>query len=212
MKMLKALSQAIVDLDEDKIHKLVKEKIEAGNDPVSIIKECKDGMRAVGDLFNEKKYLLSELIMSGEIFKDIMYDLEPLFGNVEQGDKGDVIIIGTVKDDIHDIGKDIVITLLKVEGFTVVDLGVDVSAEKFVEAVKETGAKIVAISCLLSNTFFNMKGVITKITEAGLREKVKIVIGGAACNDEVCKYVGADYYALEATLGIDYMKKIYERS
>lgn len=212
MKILKALSQAIVDLDEDKIHKLVKEKIEAGNDPVSIIKECKDGMRAVGDLFNEKKYLLSELIMSGEIFKDIMYDLEPLFGNVDEGEKGDIVIIGTVKDDIHDIGKDIVITLLKAEGFTVVDLGVDVSADKFVAAVQETGAKVVAISCLLSNTLFNMKDVISKITDAGLRDKVKIVIGGAVCNEEVRKYVSADYYALEATLGIDYIKKIYKRS
>jgi methanogenic corrinoid protein MtbC1 len=212
MKILKALSQAIVDLDEDKIHKLVKEKIEASEDPVSIIKECRDGMRAVGDLFNEKKYLLSELIMSGEIFKDIMYDLEPLFGDIEEGEKGDVVVIGTVKDDIHDIGKDIVITLLKAEGFTVVDLGVDVSADKFVEAVKDTGARVVALSCLLSNTFLNMKEVIRKITEAGLRGNIKIVIGGAACDEDVCKYVGADYYAAEATLGISYIKEVYERS
>lgn len=212
MKRLTALSQAIVDLDEDKIHKLVKEKIEAGEDPVSIIKDCRDGMRAVGNLFDKKEYLLSELIMSGEIFKDIMYDLEPLFGNIEEEEKGDIVIIGTVKDDIHDIGKDIVITLLKVEGFTVVDMGVDVSADKFVEAVKETGAKVVALSCLLSNTSLHMKNVVNKITEAKLRDKVKIVIGGAACDENVCKYVGADYYASEATLGINYIKKIYARS
>lgn len=212
MKRLKALSQAIVDLDEDKIRNLVKEKIEAKEDPMSIINECKDGMGAVGDLFDRKEYLLSELIMSGEIFKDIMYELEPMFGNIGEKEKGDVVIIGTVKDDIHDIGKDIVVTLLKVEGFTVVDLGVDVSADKFVAAATETGAKVVALSCLLSHTFFHMKNLIYKITEAGLRDKVKIVIGGAACDENVRKYVGADYYAPEATSGINYIKKIYGRS
>jgi len=119
------------------------------------------------------------------------------------------VVIGTVKDDIHDIGKDIVVTLLKGTGFDVVDLGVDVPAEAFVKAVRKTGAKALGLSCLLNFTFPEMKKVVDELTAAGLRGQVKVIIGGAPCNEEVLKFCGADYYAVDAASGVRYCKEIY---
>jgi methylmalonyl-CoA mutase cobalamin-binding domain/chain len=135
--------------------------------------------------------------------------LQPFLGNVQPtGSKGKVVI-GTVKGDIHDIGKNIVATLLRANGFEVVDLGINVPAEVFVETVRKHEAKVLGLSALLNITFTEMKNVVDQLKVAGLRDRVKVVIGGAPCDEQVRKYTGADYYAKDAVEGIRISNEIY---
>ncbi len=206
------LTQAMIDLDEEKINELVKQKVQAGEDPLNIIKECNEGMVEIGKLFEQNEYFLSELIMSGEIFKNIMAELEPMLGDVKtenEPSKG-IVVIGTVKEDIHDIGKDIVVSMLKGTGYEVVDLGVDVPAENFVQAVKESGAKVLGLSCLLNFTFPELKKVVEELNAAGIRDSVKVVIGGAPCNEDVRQFSGADYYARDAAAAVTICNEVYK--
>ncbi|MFZ5646582.1 MAG: cobalamin B12-binding domain-containing protein [Bacillota bacterium] len=203
------LAQALTDLDEQKVYGLVDEMIKSGVSPIDIIGECNTGMVGVGNLFSSGQYFLSQLIFSAEIFKTVMQRLEPLLEGASGGGSAGKVIIGTVKGDIHDIGKNIVINLLRGSGFEVLDMGVDVPKEKFVEAVKETGAKVLGLSALLNFTYPEMKNVVDAITEAGLRDHVKIIIGGAPCNEQVRQFTGADYYAEDAVTGVNICKEIY---
>jgi methylmalonyl-CoA mutase cobalamin-binding domain/chain len=187
------LANALRDLDEKKVYALVDEKIDQGASALDIIEECNEGMVAVGELFSEKKYFISQLIFSAEILKTVMNRLNPLLEGTPKRDSIGKVVIGTVKGDIHDIGKNIVSTLLRGSGFEVVDLGVDVSSEKFIEAIKESGAKVLGMSALLSTTYPEMKNVVNAINEGGLREHVKIIIGGAPVNEQVRQFTGADY-------------------
>ena len=203
------LANALRDHDEKKVYALVDEKINQGVSALDIIDECNEGMVAVGELFSEKKYFISQLIFSAEILKTVMNRLDPLLEGVQKKDSIGNVVIGTVKGDIHDIGKNIVSTLLRGSGFEVVDLGVDVSTEKFIEAIKESGAKVLGMSALLSTTYPEMKNVVNAINEAGLGEYVKIIIGGAPVNEQVRQFTGADYYAEDAVIGINLCKEIY---
>jgi methylmalonyl-CoA mutase cobalamin-binding domain/chain len=207
---LTELGKALLSLNEDKVNALVNRKISAGENPLAIIEECNKAMGEVGNLFSKNEYFISELVMSGEIFNGIMAKLEPLLGEKKEGasSKGKVII-GTVKDDIHDIGKNIVVTLLKGNGFEVIDLGVDVPSEVFVKTVKDQKAKVLGLSALLNFTFPEMKKVVDELTAAGLRDQVKVVIGGSPCNEQVRQYTGADYYAKDAAEGARICKEIY---
>lgn len=209
MSNLSDLGKALVELDEEKVNQLVKAQIEAGVEPLQIIKDCNVAMAEIGQLFEKNEYFLSELILAGEILKGVMAIVEPLLVNVEKETSGQVVVIGTVKEDIHDIGKDIVVTLLKGTGFDVVDLGVDVPADAFVKAVKDTGAKVVGLSCLLNFTFPELKKVVDELAAAGLRDQVKVIIGGAPCNEEVRQFAGADYYAIDAAAGVKICKEVY---
>lgn len=209
MKDLTELGKALLDLDEEKVHQLLKEKIEMREDPLKIVEECQRAMVEIGNLFERNEYFISELVMSGEIFKNITNQLQPFLGNVQPtGSKGKVVI-GTVKGDIHDIGKNIVVTLLKASGFEVIDLGIDVPADVFVETVRKHEAKVLGLSALLNITFAEMKNVVDQLEAAGLRDKVKVVIGGVPCNEQVRKYTGADYYARDAAEGIRISNEIY---
>lgn len=203
------LAQALRDLDETKVHGLVEEKIKNGVPTMEIVRTCNEGMVAVGELFSECKYFISELIFSAEILKNVMKRLEPLLQDVEAGKSPGKVVIGTVKGDIHDIGKNIVITLLRGSGFEVVDLGVDVPAEKFVAALEQTGAKILGLSALLNLAYPEMKHVVEEVARAGLREKVKIIIGGTPVNEQVRHFTGADFYAVDAVVGVSLCKQIY---
>ena len=209
MSSVTDLGRALLNLEEDQAKALVKQKLEGGEDPLVIIKECNEAMAEVGQRFERDEYFISELVMSGEIFKGIMSQLEPLLGETEKSPTKGTVIIGTVKNDIHDIGKNIVVTLLKGTGFEVVDLGVDVPAEIFVREVKETGAKVVGLSALLNTTLFEMKNVVDQLIVAGLRDKTTVIIGGAPCNEQVRQYAGADYYAKDAGEGTRICKQIY---
>jgi methanogenic corrinoid protein MtbC1 len=203
------LAQALRDLDEKKVHTLVEEKIKNGVPVMEIVRACNEGMVAVGELFSECKYFISELIFSAEILKNVMKRLEPLLQGVEAGKSPGKVVIGTVKGDIHDIGKNIVITLLRGSGFEVIDLGVDVPAEKFVATLKQTGARILGLSALLNLAYPEMKHVVDEVAKAGLKDKVKVIIGGTPVNEQVRQFTGADFYAGDAVAGVSLCKQIY---
>lgn len=209
MSNLSELAKYLVELKDDQFLELVKEKLDDGVDPLKIIEECNRGMVEVGMRFERGEYYISELVMSSEILKSAMVHLEPLMGDFKKGSTKGTVVIGTVKDDIHDIGKNIAATLLKGTGYEVVDLGVDVAAETFVEAVKETRAKVLGLSALLNLAFPSMKAVIDALKEAGIRDQVTVIIGGAPCNEEVRQSVGADYFALDATKGVRICQQVY---
>jgi methylmalonyl-CoA mutase cobalamin-binding domain/chain len=206
------LANALRDLDEKMVYALVDEKINQGVSALDIIGECNEGMVAVGELFSEKKYFISQLIFSAAILKTVMDRLAPFLESTQKKDSIGNVVIGTVKGDIHDIGKNVVSTLLGGSGFEVVDLGVDVSTEKFIEAVKESGAKVLGMSALLSTTYPEMKNVVNAINQGGLREHVTIIIGGATVNEQVRQFTGADYYAEDAVTGMNLCKQIYAQN
>ncbi len=206
--MDKELFDSFVDLREDDVLKIVKEKIEAGEDAFSISETCKDALIKIGDLFSKKDYFLSELVMSGEIFREVMEILEPkLVGNGNEGKKIGKIVIGTVKGDIHDLGKNIMIGTLKGNGFEVYDLGVDVPPEKFVEKVKEVGADILGLSCVISVGWDSLKETVEALKKAGLRDNVKIILGGGGVDEEVAKFADADAVVKDAIEGVEQCKR-----
>jgi len=203
------LGQALRDLDEKKVYALVEERIKKDVPPMEIVGACNEGMAAVGELFSTNEYFISQLIFSAEILKAVMKRLEPLLQSAEPGKSTGKVVIGTVKGDIHDLGKNVVITLLRASGFEVIDLGVDVPAEKFVTTLKQTGAKVLGLSALQNLTYPEMKHVVEEVGKAGLRDKVKIIIGGTPCNEQVRQFTGADYYAVDAVAGVKICKEIY---
>jgi methylmalonyl-CoA mutase cobalamin-binding domain/chain len=202
------LANAIADLKEDEVKKIVQDKITSGVNPMSIIDECRQGMEIVGERYKNKEYFLGELIMSGEIFKDAMAAIEPKLKAGQSGKPLAKMVIGTAKGDIHNIGKDIVATLLKAAGFEIYDVGIDASPEVFINKIKETGAPIVGISGLLTPSFESMKLTVQALEAAGLRDKVKVIIGGGIVTEVVRKYVGADAFTDDAPEGVELCKKL----
>ncbi|MGC1404863.1 MAG: corrinoid protein [Thermodesulfobacteriota bacterium] len=206
---MEELRQALRDLNEKKVYELVEQKIREGRPAMEIVKSLNEGMVAVGELFSTGKYFISQLIFSAEILKAVMKRLEPLMVKTPSGPSAGKVVIGTVKGDIHDIGKNIVVTLLHGSGFEVVDLGVDVPAERFVKALQETGARALGLSALLNFTYPEMKQVVDELGKAGFRDKVKVIIGGTPTNEQVRQFTGADYYAEDAVAGINICRQIY---
>jgi methylmalonyl-CoA mutase cobalamin-binding domain/chain len=206
---MKPIAAALRDLDEQRVLELVEEALASGVAPMEIVGQCDEGMTEVGERFSAGEYFISQLIYSGEILKGVMKRLDPLLEKLEKGSSAGKVIIGTVKGDIHDIGKNIVVTLLRGAGFEVVDLGVDVPSERFVRCVKETGAKVLGLSALLNFTYPEMKNVVDAVAAEGLRDHVKIIIGGAPVNEQVRAFTGADFYAEDAVAGIRLCKAIY---
>lgn len=212
MAELSELAQALTDLDEERVNTLVEARLKAGMAALDIIEECNAGMAEIGERFAANEYFLSELIYSAEILKGVMARLEPLLESVDLGRSVGTVVIGTVKGDIHDIGKNIVVTLLRGTGFEVFDLGVDVPAEAFVEKVKETRAKVLGLSALLNLAYPEMRNVVDKATAAGIRDQITIIIGGAPINEQVREYTGADYWAPDAPAAVKICKQVYSES
>ena len=199
------LSGAIADLDEKQVFVLIKERLEKGIPSMEIINALQAGMVEVGTRFENGDYFLSELIMCGEIMENSLEILEPhLAGKSIESTKN--VVIGTVKGDIHDLGKNIVVMLLKGAGYNVIDLGVDVPKEKFVEAIKKSKAPLVGMSVLLTSCQEAMKEAIYAIRAAGLNSKV--IIGGNYIDEIVMEYVGADYFARVASDGLKVAKEV----
>ena len=201
-EILARLRDAIVNLDIEAVQKAAKEAIDAGIPAYkAIVEGMAKGMEIVGKKYEDGEYFLAELIMAGETMKEGMAVLEPYLkvGDIKSAGK---VVIGTVRGDLHDIGKNVVITLLKAANFEVIDLGVDVSAEQFVEAVKKHNPDIVAMSALLTTTMVEMENVIESLKKSGLRDKVKIIIGGAPITPEYAKKIGADAAAKDAVEGV----------
>ena len=207
---MEELTNAVANIEEDKVLKLVKENVESGADPVQILEALRKGMAMVGSQSGEGgTYFLTDLIMAGEIFTEAMEVLMPKLVINSTESKGK-IVIGTVEGDIHNIGKDIAITFLKAEGFEVVDLGVDVPAQKFVDADKEHSPKVVGLSGLLTLSIEPMKRAIDALGEANLRGSLKVIIGGERTDESVRAHVGADAWTNDAVEGVQIIKKWVE--
>jgi len=205
-EILDKLRDAIVNLDIDDVKKACKEAIEAGVPAYKAVTDgMAKGMEIVGEKYENGEYFLAELIMAGETMKEGMKVLEP---HMKSGDVKKIgkVVIGTVRGDLHDIGKNVVVTLLNASGFDVIDLGVDVPPEKFVEAIKENNPGIVGMSALLTTTMIEMESVVKALKEAGLREKVKIIIGGAPITQEFAEKIGVDAAARDAVEGVNICK------
>lgn len=194
------LTEAIVELNEAEAYKITEEMLAKTADPVEIFAACRKGMTRVGDLFEQKEYFLSELIMASTVFKGIMELVKPRLKGASAKTAG-TLLIGTVKGDIHDIGKNIVISVLEANGYRVIDLGVDVPPEKFVEAIKEHTPQVVGLSALLTDAYGPMKLTVDAIEESGLRDRVKVILGGGAVSDKVKEYTGADAWTTDVATG-----------
>ena len=189
--MTDTLTSALVEMREDDVLAAVRAATAAGTSSADIIAALQAGMKDIGDKYEDGDYFLSELIMSAEIFKRALDELGLDRSAADTGMRG-TVILGTVHTDIHDIGKNIVASVLSANGFKVVDLGVDVPAQKFVDAARDNDAKVIGLSCLLTTAFPAMKETVAAFAAAGLRDKVTIMIGGGPVNNELALQLGAD--------------------
>ena len=205
--MAKDLVKTLADLKEQEVIKIVEERLKAKEDPARILEDARKGMEMVGKRFASGEYFIPDLVYSGEILKSVTELVKPKLTKATESNKLGKIVFGTVAGDIHDIGKDIVVFMLDVNGFEVHDLGVDVPAQKFVEKIEETGASIVGLSGFLTLAFDSMKQTVDAMNGAGLRDKVKVMIGGGQITEEVRKYTGADAYGKDAVEGVTLAKK-----
>ena len=197
------IAEALSELLSDDVNDLVAQAIEEGKSPLLILDECRAGMEVVGEMYSCGEYFLAELIIAGEIFKEVVQDLEPLMVEGQARVGLGPVVIGTPQGDIHDIGKNIVATLFKAAGFEVRDLGVDVAPELFAREVADCDAPIVAMSALITPAFDSMREVVESLTESGIREGRFVIIGGGPTTIGVRDYVGADAWTLNPKEGVD---------
>lgn len=205
--MIDALVTAIADIDDEEACEIVAQALKDGVSTSEILSSCQEAMEIVGQRFEDREYFLPELIMSGEVLKEITEVIKPHLNQEKEGaPKLGTFVIGTVKGDIHDIGKDIVAFMMEVNGFEVYNLGVDVAPEQFVEAIAQYHPDIVALSGLLTVAFDAMKDTVAAIASAGCREQVKIMVGGGAVNEDIRVYAGADAYTASAVDAVAWAK------
>ena len=183
--------------------KMVGELIEAGADPVAVLDDARKAMELVGKRFEKCEYFIPDLMMAGEILQGITKVVKPHIKQAQAGSKKGKVLVGTVAGDIHDIGKDIVTFMLDVSGYDVLDIGIDVPVETFVEKTREFKPQVVALSGFLTLAFDSMKQTVEALEKAGLRDGVKIMIGGGQMDDEVRKYVRADAYGKDAVAAVN---------
>jgi len=205
--MAENLVSALANLKEKEALEIVQNRLNTGDDPLTIMDDARRAMETVGKRFETSEYYIPDLIYSGEILREITAMVQPKLSKTAEVKRLGKLVLGTVAGDIHDIGKDIVAFMLDVTGFEVYDLGVDVPAHQFVEKIKETNASIVGLSGFMTLAFDSMKETIEAIEAAGLRDKVKIMVGGGQIDDEVRKYTGADAYGRDAVVAVSLAKK-----
>jgi len=205
--MTKQLVEAIADLREEDALRSTKEQLDSGANPLAILEDCREAMVVVGKRFETGQAFIPDLIFAGEIMREISDLVKPRLTQTTAQKRLGRVVIGTVQGDIHDIGKDIVTFMLDVNGFEVKDLGVDVPAGKFVDAVKEFQPQVVGLSGFLTLAFDSMKETVQAIQAAGLRDRVKIMIGGGQVGEEIRVYAGADGFGKDAIVGVSLAKK-----
>ena len=205
--MTEALVQALVNMKEAEALQRAKHLLAGGTEPLEILESCSRAMEIVGQRFEKGVYFLPHLMMAGEMLKEISAMIKPLVQEQKAEAKKGRVLIGTVEGDIHDIGKNIVVFLLEANGFEVRDIGINQKPAKFVEAIKEFQPKVVGMSGLLTLAFDSMKKTVEAIKEAGLRETVRIVIGGGVVTEKIKDYAGADAYAPDAMAGVRLCKE-----
>ncbi|KXH70073.1 MAG: hypothetical protein AM326_04660 [Candidatus Thorarchaeota archaeon SMTZ-45] len=204
------VTNMIIELDIDNVASAVQEQIDAGAKPQDLLKALTIGMEEVGRRYENDEYFLAELVLAGDTMKTAFEILKPHLKSDAAIDKSP-IVAATVKGDNHDIGKNILISMLVSAGLEVVDLGTDCPPEKIVEAVRETNAKVVALSALLTMTMREIATVEKALREAGLRDSVKIIVGGAPLSMELAKELGADDYSPDAIDGVKRIKVLLEK-
>ena len=200
--MTESLIHALVEMQETEVLQKTKQLLDEGTDPMSILDACSKAMVTVGKRFEQGEYFLPHLIMAGVMLKQISETIKPLIKEEKTKAGRGRVLMGTVKGDIHDIGKNMVTFLLEVNGFEVRDIGIDQSLENFVEAIRQFRPHVVGMSGLLTLAFDSMKETVRAIEDAGLREKVWIMIGGAQVTEKVKDYTGADAYGPDALAGV----------
>lgn len=199
--MSQELVQAITDMREEDAVKIAAHLLDSGADPVTVLDACREAMTIIGQRFESGKSFIPELILAGEMLSQISTVVKPRLQKGGVAKKIGKIVLGTVQGDIHDIAKDIVGFMLDVNGFEVTDLGVDVPPAKFVETVKQTGAKIVGLSGFLTLAFDPMKDTVKALKEAGLTD-VKVMIGGGQIDENIRQYTAADAYGKDAMAAV----------
>ena len=205
--MAEDLVRVLADLKEEEALRIVEERLSAGDDPLKILEDSRNAMQIVGKRFADGQYFIPDLVYSGEILKEIIDMVKPKLGKAVEAERLGKVIMGTVAGDIHDIGKNIVTFMLDINGFEVYDLGVDVPPPKFVDKIRETDARIVGLSGFLTLAFDSMRETVEAIRAAGLRDRVKIMIGGGQVNEQVKKYTGADAYGSDAMAAVALAKE-----
>jgi 5-methyltetrahydrofolate--homocysteine methyltransferase len=200
------LVKTLADLKEEEALEIVKSRLDAGDDPLRILDDARRALEIVGKRFSDSQYFIPDLVYSGEILKRITEMVKPKITKGQEVKRLGKVVVGTVAGDIHDIGKDIVVFMLDVNGFEVFDLGIDVPAQKFVDKIKETNSKVVGLSGFLTLAFDSMKETVDAIKKAGLRNNVKIMIGGGQIDEQVRSFTGADAYGKDAMEGVKLAK------
>lgn len=204
--MSEKLVNAITDIREDDALKITNELLDAGTSPLDILDACRQAMDVIGKRFETGEAFIPELMLAGEMMTAITEILKPRMAEETSAEKLGKIVMGTVQGDIHDIAKDIVCFMLDLNGFQVTDLGVDVPPAKFVETVKETGAKIVGLSGFLTLAYDPMKETVAAFKAADLSD-VKIMIGGGQVDEKIRRYTGADAYGKDAMAAVALAKE-----
>jgi len=204
--MTQALVDAIAEMEDEEAIRLANEMIENGTSPLEILEACKGGMAIVGDRFEKGEYFVPELILAGEMLKQISEIVKPHLAAGGDTPKLGKVLLGTVTGDIHDIGKDIVHFMLEVNGFEVHDLGVDVPIGSFVDAVKADQPDVVALSGFLTLSYDAMRDTVAALSAAGVRDGIKIMIGGGTVDDQVRVFAGADAFGLNAMDAVNLAK------
>jgi len=203
-ELFKKLSQAVIDGEPEDAEALAREALEKGVDPLECINNgLMVGIQEVGELFAKGDFFLPELIIGADTMKVALDILEPALVGGQKREVAGRVVLGTVEGDLHEIGKTLVATMLIANGFQVTDIGVDKKADDFVKAVQEVDADIVGASALLTTTMLQQKTIIEKLEEAGLRDRVKVMIGGAPVTDSYAAEIGADGYAEDAISAVD---------
>jgi 5-methyltetrahydrofolate--homocysteine methyltransferase len=209
MAILQELADALVAGNANKVKELTEKALADGMSAGQIIKEgLIPGMAVVGERFKKNEIYVPEVLIAARAMQAGLGIVKPLLTEAEAAERLGTVCIGTVKGDLHDIGKNLVAMMLEGAGFEVIDLGVDVAPEKFVEAVKEHNANYVALSALLTTTMVNMKETIQALTDAGLRDSVKVLVGGAPVTQAFADDIGADGYAPDSGTAVDVAKKL----
>lgn len=205
--MNETLVNLMSDLQEEETLSMVNTLIREGGNPMDILSDARSAMEVVGKRFETSEYFIPDLMMAGEILKGISDIVKPLLQDADASAKKGKVLIGTVAGDIHDIGKDIVTFMLDVSGYDVLDIGIDVPIQVFVEKIKEFQPTVVGLSGFLTLAFDSMKKTVEALEKAGLRDGLKIMIGGGQMDDEVRKYVRADAYGKDAVAAVNLCKQ-----
>ena len=199
----------IVEMEEDEANDLARKMLDEGYAPLELLSHCREAMDIVGKRYEDGEYFLPELMMAGEMLNDISGIAKPLIeqaGDEEKKECLGTIVLGTVHGDLHDIGKNIVTFMLEINGYEVIDLGIDVPIAEFISAIEEHEPQVVGLSGFLTLAFDSMKDTVEAIAEAGLRDKVKIMIGGGQVDEAVMSHTGADAFGLNALTAVSLCK------